>query len=96
METVVVKGHPAEKIGVSSKYSDRSLVDPYPKRARTEQNSVGESSEGQTDASQNTNYGENYSQNLSTVPENGSEEDSEDEQELLIEKNTRENLLSRC
>ena len=91
---MVVRGPPAEKIGVSSGYTDRSHVDPKPKRVRTEQNSVEDSSEGQDDASQNTNYGKNYSQKLSTVTENESEEDSEEEQELLIEKIARESLMS--
>ena len=91
---MVVRGPPAEKIGVSSGYTDRSHVDPKPKRVRTEQNSVEDSSEGQNDASQNTNYGKNYSQKLSTVTENESEEDSEEEQELLIEKIVRESLMS--
>ena len=94
VESVVVRGPPAEKIGVSSGYTDRSHVDPKPKRVRTEQNSVEDSSEGQNDASQNTNYGKNYSQKLSTVNENESEEDSEEEQELLIEKIIRESLMS--
>ena len=92
VESIVVKGPPVDKIGITSGSFDHSQLDPHPKRARTDVPSVGETSDGQFEASQNDNSGKNYSQKLAVVPEGESEDESDDDQELLIEKIARENL----
>jgi hypothetical protein len=92
VESVVVRGPPAQKsaIPVSS-----SSVPPSPKRIRLHNNfseNSAASSEGQTGAaSVGTDFGKSYCAALPVVSEHESEEESEDDSELLIHKMAKEN-----
>jgi hypothetical protein len=96
VETVVVRGPPADRswIPVSS-----APVPPSPKRPRIEHSmteTLAASSEGQTapgSFSGTGNYGKTCNQQLPTVPEHESEEESELDSSLLIDQIVQENLL---
>jgi hypothetical protein len=96
VETVVVRGPPADRSGlpVSS-----APVPPSPKRPRIEHSlteTSAASSEGQSapgSFSGTGNYGKSCNQQLPTVSEHESEEESEPESGLLIDQIVQENLI---
>ncbi|KAM0852690.1 hypothetical protein ACQ4PT_051589 [Festuca glaucescens] len=91
IDNVVVGGQPRETVMIST--DSRSA--PFPKRARVETSSSIEpvsSSTGGLGADSQSEYrgGKSYAMSLATVSEHESEEDSEDDQELLIDQIMKE------
>ncbi|KAM0835569.1 hypothetical protein ACQ4PT_062857 [Festuca glaucescens] len=86
VEQIVVGKQPNKNIMV---HTDSNSGAPSPKRARNDSVSTYVSSEGQTEEQQQsaaTSYGKSYAPGLETVSEHDSEDYSEEDNELLIDK----------
>jgi hypothetical protein len=84
LESVVVKGPPSASTMVRNSQKNTSSEAPSPKRPRCK-HTAAESFEGQTGNSQSVNYGKGYCNTLAVVVEHEPEEDSEEDDELLLD-----------